>query len=173
MNKTIRRLVGVSTMLVATIAVGVAPGPHASVANAAGCPAGSHTVYVSPWGDYPGCAKDGQAEVWIHWACEPNQQCGFDHVVVGSDWKIYDGQQIYGSIYPWYWMSPGAANPHGGGIFFVKLYWNGNGNPTRGYLRVYGTDGRYYCRLGWAYNGGAGGEWEDNWHVDTGNTCRR
>jgi len=80
------------------------------------------------------------------------------YVVVGSDYKIYEAISQFGDG-PWSWISPGIANPHGGGI-----HWVADG----GYIRIYGTDGKYYCDDLKAVGAGIDDFWVDggrNWYV--------
>jgi hypothetical protein len=152
-------------------------GPPAS-ATTASCPSGSTVIANGP--GYPGgpvyngCRKIGQ-----HWIAQEGSGTYYynyylvwgnmsgtlnQRIVVGSDWGLYAASCFQEHCDPWESLG-GAANAHGGGIFFTPTSYDyGRPFPTGGYLRVYGTDGQYYC------NHGESGYFQ-GWRVDHGGTC--
>lgn len=164
-------------MLVALAALlGVVTAPAATAIQ--GCPAGSTTILIGPavpgGNSYAGCRMNGQ-----HWIAQESSgeyyqnnylvwgnQSGTlnQRIVVGSDWELYAADCFQEHCDPWESLG-GKANSHGGGIFFYATgFGYGHPYPTTGYLRVYGTDGQYYC------NHGDSGIFT-GWRVDHGGTC--
>jgi len=169
-----------SLMLPAALAVMLAQllMPPTSAAMTQSCPSGSTVITNGPGYPggpaYSGCRKNGQ-----HWIAQEGSgtfyynsylvwanQSGTlsQRIVVGSDYGIYAASCFQEACFPWQSLG-GKANAHGGGVFFRATgYGYGHPYPTTGYIRVYGTDGQYYC------NHGDSGYFT-GWHVDHGETC--